>query len=579
VSSADPTAVGGDSGIGAPPVVARAWRSVEWVAVVGAWLLGQAVFFRSQWLSGFDRVMGDPGAARFIIYVNENWYQALLGHASWRNPGFYFPLKNNLGLSDTLLVWQVVYAPARALGADPFLAYQLVLMALSALGFVTIYLLMRSLWRPPIAVGLVAAALFTFSNALYANANHPQMFGVLLLPAVCLLGVASWRAAMRGSTRGLVWGAGFGALAVLAIYSTYYVGFFALVGAAIAAILSVASAPRATFRRLAMLLRRGWSTIVGVVVGAAGPAALFALTFLPALRNAGGYGVAEARYFAPRAADLVNVGMGNILWGSLLVHPTVQGAAALSERDYAVTPILLVASLVIAVLATIVERRASPPEGGRRFAAGVLAVTGLALLVAPLELGSLFVWRLVAWIPGASGIRAVDRIAVVANGVLVVALVAGTVRLLPALRRAVPRTALLGALLVVGALLCVEQVNVSDSSQLSRSAQLAVLDAVPAPPPRCSSFFVETASASTAHPARVQTTAMLVSERFSIPTLNGTSGSFPKGWHLLYPSQPGYSHDVEAWSTSHHLADVCALNLDDDTWTASWQVASIPEPP
>ena len=52
----------------------------------------------------------------------------------------------------------------------------------------------------------------------------------------------------------------------------------------------------------------------------------------------------------------------------------------------------------------------------------------------------------------------------------------------------------------------------------------------------CSSFFVETTTASAAHPARVQTTAMLLSVRYGIPTLNGTSGSFPKGWRLFYPT-------------------------------------------
>ncbi len=540
------------------------------VAIVAAsWLIGQLVFFRSQWLSGFDRVMGDPGAARFIIYVNENWYQSLLGHASWRNPGFYFPLKGTLGLSDTLLVWQLIYAPARALGADPFLAYQLVLMALSALGFVGFYAFVRTMWRPPMALGVLGAAVFTFSNALYANANHPQLFGVLLLPAVGLLGVAALRDAGRGRRRGAVWGAGLGALAVLCIYSTYYVGFFSVLAVLIALFATVAVAPRRTWHRAVDVVRHGWATILGVVVGAIAPAALFAVTYLPALRSSGGYDLATARYFAPRASDLLNVGLGNLLWGSVVVQPLVHGTAGGPERDYAVTPLLLVASIVVAVIATWRERSSSRSAATTSYSTAVLTFTGLVLLVLPLELGSTFLWSAVAWLPGASGIRAVDRIGVVATGVLALALVDGLARLWPWLRTSVPRVVLVSAVALGATALCLEQVNISDSSMLSRSAQLAVLDSMPAPPRSCSSFFIVSAFGSQLHPARLQTTAMLLSARFGIPTLNGTSGSFPSGWGLLYPASTGYLAGVEHWVALHHLvaAGVCELDLDTKSWS------------
>jgi hypothetical protein len=424
-------------------------RGTEAVIVASGWIVGQLVFFRAQWLSGFDRVMGDPGAARFIIYVNENWYQSLLGHASWRNPAFYHPIKNTLGLSDTFLLWQIVYTPMRALGADPFLAYQLVLVASSALGFVTFYLLVRTLWHPPIALGLLGAAVFAFSNALYANANHPQLFGVLLVPSVCLLGVAAWRAAVAHRTTGILWGAAFGALSVLVIYSTYYVGFFALLAAVIAGILALLVAPRATAASVAEVVRRGWKALLGVVLGAVLPALLFAVTFLPALHAAGGYKLRSASFFAPTLADLVNVGFGNLVWGATLVQGAVHGVAAQSERDYAVTPILLVLSVLAAVLATVREHRDAAPAGGRRYSSAVLATTGVVLLFLPVAIGGTFLWRVVYWIPGASGIRAVDRISVVASAVLVLALVDASTRLAPWLRGALSRPALVVAFVVL----------------------------------------------------------------------------------------------------------------------------------
>jgi hypothetical protein len=564
-------------------------RGAEVAIVAGGWLVGQIVFFREQWLSGFDRVMGDPGAARFIIYVNENWYQSLLGHASWQTPAFYFPIKNTLGLSDTFLLWQVVYAPARALGADPFLAYQIVLIASTALGFATFYLLVRTLWSPPIALGLLGAAVFTFSNALYANVNHPQLFGVLLIPSVCLLAVATWRAAERGRRAGILWGAAFGALAVLVLYSTYYVGFFSLLAVLIAAAITLIVSPRASLARLSLVVRGGWTAIVGVVGGAVLPGILFAVTFVPALHAAGGYKLQSANYFAPQLSDLVNVGFGNLVWGTALVRSAVHGTAALTERDYAVTPILLLLTLVVAAMATVRERR-DVARGERRYSSAVLATTGVALLILPLATGSTVrtqhsLWRAVYWIPGASGIRAVDRISIVAAGVMVLALVDAGARLAPWLRHAVPAPALVAGFSLVALALCVEQVNVSDTSQMSRRDQLALLDAAGPPPSSCSAFFVETSTASAAHPARVQTTAMLLSVRYGIPTLNGTSGSFPKGWHLFYPMHlaagpwgPGYLDAVNSWIEAKHVTGtVCALNLDSHTWS-TFQPSLQPEP-
>jgi len=549
-------------------------RGGEAALVAGSWLVGQFVFFRVQWTSGFDRVMGDAGAARFIIYVNENWYQSLLGHASWQSPAFYFPIKNTLGLSDTVVLWQVVYAPARALGADPFLAYQLVLMASTALGFATFYLLVRALWRPPIALGLLGAGVFAFSNALYANANHPQLFGVLLVPSVCLLGVKGWRAAQRHQRGSVLWGAACGALGVLVIYSTYYVGYFSILAVVIAAILSLLIAPRGVRAAIASA-RDGWLVLAGIAVGAVLPGVLFAVTYLPALHAAGGYQLQAAGFFAPTFPDLVNVGSGNLVWGSVLVGHAVHGAASLPERDYAVTPALLVLTLVAAGFATLRERRDVVPREARRYSAAVLALTGAFLLLVPMKLGGTFLWRAVYWIPGASGIRAVDRISIVASAVLVLALVDAGARLAPWLRASAHAPAIFAGVVVLGLVLCLEQVNVADSSQLSRRTQLAALAAPLAPPRACTSFFVESATASAAHPARIQTTAMLLSERYGIPTLNGTSGSFPNGWRLFYPlSGPRYSGAdgaVAHWIVLKHIGGtVCALNLD----TSRWQVSS-----
>jgi len=234
-----------------------------------------------------------------------------------------------------------------------------------------------------------------------------------------------------------------------------------------------------------------------------------------------------------------------------------------------------VLSLLATLVASLREHRDVAPPEGRRYSSAVLAATGCILLLVPMAIGGTFLWQAVYWIPGASGIRAVDRVSVVACGVLVLAMVDAVARLAPWLRASLPRPALVAGFCALAVVLCLEQVNVTDSSQMSRRAQLALLAAPKTPPRRCTSFFVETKTAPAGHPARVQTTAMLLSARYGIPTLNGTSGSLPRGFRLFYPPWSGrqYLEGVAYWVGLKHITGtVCALNLN----TSRWSVFSPP---
>ena len=67
-----------------------------------------------------------------------------------------------------------------------------------------------------------------------------------------------------------------------------------------------------------------------------------------------------------------------------------------------------------------------------------------------------------------------------------------------------------------------------------------------------------------------QIDAMLVSQRLSLPTINGYSGYFPPGWGLLEPWLPTYAAAVSEWSEEHGLTSgVCSLDLTTMQWHAA----------
>src|SRR5437868_4375645 len=113
-----------------------------WIAVI--WLVAAAVFFRNFLFSGFDKIIGDIGDARFDIFLRENFLQFLRGEAEFLSPPMFFPVKGTLGYSDAYLLDGLIYVPLRVVGLDPFLSFELLCVGLSLVGFVsTNILLMR----------------------------------------------------------------------------------------------------------------------------------------------------------------------------------------------------------------------------------------------------------------------------------------------------------------------------------------------------------------------------------------------------------------------------------------------------
>src|SRR5713101_1772341 len=69
------------------------------------------------------RLPGDIGDGRWTLSVTEHWYQVLRGRDSIREPGFYFPAKHTLGMSDAFLFQGLLHAAVRFLGFGPISAW------------------------------------------------------------------------------------------------------------------------------------------------------------------------------------------------------------------------------------------------------------------------------------------------------------------------------------------------------------------------------------------------------------------------------------------------------------------------
>ena len=143
---------------------------------------GACVFFRQQIFSSFDLYFGDRGDARLILFVHEHVYRALLGETSFLSPPEFYDLKNTLGGSDAFVLNQLVYAPLRLLGADPYLALFLSMLLLSALAFIAMCGLLTRRLGVPLALAAPVALLAIFPNNLFEKTAHLQKFAIYFAP-------------------------------------------------------------------------------------------------------------------------------------------------------------------------------------------------------------------------------------------------------------------------------------------------------------------------------------------------------------------------------------------------------------
>jgi hypothetical protein len=550
-------------------------------AVLGAWLAGALVFFYAEWSTGFNRVFGNVADGRLTVYLNEEWYLVLKGSEPWRSPPFFYPLKGVLGYSDSFVLYQIFFAPFRALGADPFLAQQLTLIALSLVGFSCFVALARATFRTTLFIAIVGALVFTFANNIALHAGSVQIFGIYFVPPIALLALWSWRRRFDRPSLSALGAAAAGGLYALFLFSTYYAAWLALLGAGIVAVFVVLFNPKEAVRSGGAALRTGWRTLLGGVIGAGVGIIPFAQTYLPIVHQFGTRHYALAiRNYAPAVSQLWSPGHQNFLWDDVFHYPYPAPRSIAVGSSYALTPLLsltMVAGVVVIVFAVLTHRARMTRTLRLTLA---LCCTAIVLSVLPLETSAGSLWIIVWHLPGASAIRAVGRVGLAADLVAAFALVGLATEAMHHWTRLRQSSGLRAVAVVLLCLIVVEQAQGTLSSKLWRNEQLAILALVRPAPANCRSFYVIAPAPTKMLAGAVQTEAMLISQQLGLPTINGYSGETPPTWKFPNPYKTPYFPMIRTWVQTNHLRDVCALNIVTMRWDAHPGTTAVsPAPP
>ncbi len=543
------------------------------VALVG--VLSLAILFHQQILNGFTHLISDPQDGFIEVAILEHWYNSFRLLEEWSRPIYFHPVPATLGYNDGYLIYGAIYSLFRAVGADMFLASELVNVVIRAIGYAGFYLACRRILALEWRWAAFGALMFTISNNAFMHAHHQQLLTVAFVPvlAVLLDGMAQAFLSKRRWPL-LAWGASAAFFYAAWLLTAFYMAWFCVLFAMPFVLLRILVSKAAEWKRVWAGLRCHILTLFALMALFVLFCSPFLALYLPKAGESGMHRYDAVSFFEPVPLDIVHVGQENILFGwadRALNDHFRPGFPIFSEHTTGFPPGILALS-VVALLWL--------PRAGASRRALLYAMGGAIVLswLACLKFGDFSLYALIYdWVPGAKAVRVVSRYQIFLAGP-VIALVTA---FLASQGQRLPRV----ALAALGLFLIAEEINIWPNLNIDRKAHLARLAAIPSAPAECRAFYVSKADPDYLQQDPVidglyrhSVDAMLLAEWRHLPTINGYDSFVPPNYFLFYPERPDYVNLVVRHVDYYGVQGLCGLDMAAKRWTIGGPNAPVPPP-
>lgn len=510
------------------------------------------IFFHQVFLSGFQEFTGNVGDARIAISLLEHWRNVLTGISTWNSPLYFYPTNDVLGYNDGYFDYGLIYSLFRFLGFDWFQSYDLVNLTIKWIGYIGFVLILRKIFNIRFAFALAGGAIFFLLNSTYVHIGHAQLLTVNFLPIMIFFGNSFVKSFKESSTQKTAF---WGSVAILLyaswLMTAFYTAYFSLlIFLSGAFIYILTSSPH----NISEIIRNIWHQklvicfllLLLLIVNIP-----FLMTYLPKAKETGMHPVDTIYSYAPKLIDVFNVGSGNWLYGNI-IHDKLR----FGSETFGFTPLLLIFFFIsLFYLFRIWSTN--------RFYVCILFGV-LLLWLASIRFGESLGWRILFdYMPGAKAVRCISRFQIVVGFFVVL----NSIIFL----NAIVKNKNLQWLGILPILLILEQLNFSDVTQLKVKDESWIFD-ISSPPNYCKSFFILIPKKRENLDSRFKNLApnidaMILAERFRLPTLNGQASFNPAGWDLWRSHSTNYQFQVWFYAKEKGITQgLCGLDVPNDQW-------------
>ncbi len=549
-------------------------RFVEYFVVIAGAAIAIGLFFRVPFASGMNLLFSDRYDGAIETALLEHWYNVLSAGESWGTVQYFYPYHGTLAYNDGYFLYGLIFAAARALGADPYLGAECVNIVVKLIGYAG-FLACAATLGLGLPAAVFGALLFTIASGSYVQASHVQLFSVGFAPVLAVLLFRFGRALSRGGTgAAAAWGVAASALYCSWLMTSFYMAYYFTLYAGAAALVLAVAYRASLVADGRQMLRRTWPALAATLVVLAAGLAPFLALYLPKAAETGMHPFSGVLLYSPTVIDVFHVGLDNFVWGGLDValnhylRPHLPGS---DEHATGITPVLLLFFAIGVWVLCIRPGTRLRNAALTRILLWAMAVAAVLTWVLVLRIGYYTLWRFAyLYLPGAKAIRVLSRYQLLLLWPVITIGMAGLCSIARSLSPA-RRVALLAVLLP---LLVAEQIASPGPIKVNRPLEMARLQALPPPPQSCTSFLATrnrppdfTSTDVTEALYSHNTDAMLIAEYLHLPTVNGFSTFTPPGYDFSSASQPDYIDRARRYAEAHGIAQgLCGLDLTALSW-------------
>jgi hypothetical protein len=533
------------------------------------------LIYRYQILNGFEVLLGNNTYDNTIqTTILEHWFNVFRGFNSWSEVNYFYPYSKTIAQTDAYFLISVFYIPFRLLKIDPYLSTELAGVCLKIIGFFSAYVFSRLVTNLKHNYATLIAVLFTLNNAMTIHGYRIQLATVAFLPVFAILLHLTIKYLNLNNKKlyviyGSLFSFFFGLWCFTCLYASYFFSIFMTIFLFINILIN--------FSKVAFLInqiKKFYIYTFFIVFTFAISSLPFITTFYPKSKESKPRSLDAIISSTVPIEDLMQVGSTN-----LLNYPVFQLLIGLvspnympdTNWEYYNTGFSIAVSILFLFALIKSLRSFKTLQNNVVYQLGLTSIIFIFLIINVFG-KSLWVY-VYHYFPGGKALGVISTSLIFLAFpiyVIVVYFISHTIR----------NKLILFPLILI---LVVSEIN-SPPLKLDRRKEIKMNFTVSPPLMICNSFYVTGWYKQETNPGYWEwfnnqyahnVSAMLLSQKLHIPTLNGMASFIPQDYDLVGPNGTAFSPNSSEYYTRiskyirvQNLDNVCLFDLNTKKWAA-----------